>query len=419
MLVLGHELVAARRLGKELTPSSRSRSQTKSAFAASTVSAVLCMLAVSACSTGVESDPGGDGEDGDTSLSVGSGPDPVACDEVAFQGKSLPPDLLVVVKGSQSAGEGQISDLDLALQGFVESPSNAGVGFALSSFPRISNETKPSDCGACTGAGQTCGGCIGDPHCQEGEDNPDCVPQTCTCTELACNASDYQSWYSAGPFSSDFMTLPTSGVWAYAYAPNVDTAIAPAMSGAVQALTGWALNHHDQNAGIVLVSGSEAAGGPCPASSTSEVATAAADAASSAAAIRTYVITLGSVPALDAVAVSGGSVAAQNTSAPELGAALSTVVQQMRGCAYEIPMPSSGAIDPEKLNVRVQGAAEEDKLAQVPSAADCAAHQGGWYYDDPSDPRKILLCHESCAELGQAGKGVDVLLGCPTVEVPK
>src|SRR5215216_5042481 len=106
--------------------------------------------------------------------------------------------------------------------------------------------------------------------------------------------------------------------------------MAPAMSGAAQSLTGWALNHHDQNGAIVLVSDTEAASGPCPAGTTAEVAATAAAAASGKAAIRTYVITLGSVPALDVVAASGGSVSAQSVSASDFGDALSKVVLEMR-----------------------------------------------------------------------------------------
>jgi hypothetical protein len=120
---------------------------------------------------------------------------------------------------------------------------------------------------------------------------------------------------------------------------------------------------------------------------------------------------------LDAIAAAGGSVAAQSISTPDLNTALVQVVQQMRGCAYSIPTPSTGSFDPNKVNVRVQGTS--DKLAQVPNASACAAHQGGWYYDDPKDPRKIILCHESCADLADTSTGIDVLIGCPTVAIPE
>lgn len=364
--------------------------------------AVTNLLASAGCAGGTEavaSNVGGSG--GQPALAVGGGGGSVACDEAVYQGKALPSDLLIVGNAAGVAVSQQAS-LQAAMAQFTQSTDVSGVGLAISGFPRYAGDESSkqiSDCSSCLGICSTSG--------TKGD-----------CMDVTCDPADYQ-WFS---LQNDFQTLPSNVIGGWWMVPPTgfslsvsEGAMAPAMSGAVEWLSGWALNHHDQNPAIVLVTDS-GANGTC-AGTTADIAKTAADAASGKAAIRTYVITLATVPALDAIAVSGGSVAAQSVAPSEVDKALLKVVQQMRACAYSIPVPSKGSFDPSKVNVRVQGT--QDRLAQVANATECAADQGGWYYDDPTDPRKILLCHESCATLSEASKGVDILMGCPTIEAPK
>ena len=45
--------------------------------------------------------------------------------------------------------------------------------------------------------------------------------------------------------------------------------------------------------------------------------------------------------------------------------------------------------------------------------ADCSATSGGWHFDNPSAPTKILLCATSCAvPLSASTAKVEILLGC-------
>ncbi|MND04728.1 hypothetical protein D3C83_251350 [compost metagenome] len=50
----------------------------------------------------------------------------------------------------------------------------------------------------------------------------------------------------------------------------------------------------------------------------------------------------------------------------------------------------------------------------VGDASRCAG--GGWYYDDPAAPSRILLCPSSCDAVNDGSGGrVDIALGCETV----
>jgi hypothetical protein len=88
-------------------------------------------------------------------------------------------------------------------------------------------------------------------------------------------------------------------------------------------------------------------------------------------------------------------------------------------CEYEIPVPDpSLTLDLNRVQVvytPAVGDAEEIPKAQ--GAGDCATSvAGGWYYDTPTNPSKILVCPCTCARFA-AGR-VDVRLGCtPTPEV--
>ena len=90
-------------------------------------------------------------------------------------------------------------------------------------------------------------------------------------------------------------------------------------------------------------------------------------------------------------------------------------------CEWEIPPPPDGELFvPGEVNVRYTSSAglEQDVLF-VGTPADCGA-AGGWYYDDPQNPSKVLACPTTCDEirLDENGK-IDVLFGCATIVQPK
>ncbi|MFO0758709.1 MAG: hypothetical protein U0359_19610 [Byssovorax sp.] len=91
-------------------------------------------------------------------------------------------------------------------------------------------------------------------------------------------------------------------------------------------------------------------------------------------------------------------------------------------CTYDIPMvPDGGMIDPDKVNVSYTpggGGMEQAILASPGGAAGCG-QKGGWYYDDPQNPTKIIMCPTTCAALqGDPNGKVEVVFGCATVIKP-
>lgn len=59
------------------------------------------------------------------------------------------------------------------------------------------------------------------------------------------------------------------------------------------------------------------------------------------------------------------------------------------------------------------GAQSGQKLPRVSDASKCGA-QGGWHYDDASQPTRIVLCPSSCGATA-AGGTLEIALGCQSV----
>ncbi len=88
-------------------------------------------------------------------------------------------------------------------------------------------------------------------------------------------------------------------------------------------------------------------------------------------------------------------------------------------CAYDIPeAPPGEEFDPTLVNVEYtpgSGAAPET-LPNVGSRDRCTGE--GWYYDDPTNPGKVLLCPNSCLRIeGDAAGAVNVAFGCATLVI--
>jgi hypothetical protein len=92
------------------------------------------------------------------------------------------------------------------------------------------------------------------------------------------------------------------------------------------------------------------------------------------------------------------------------------IQRELLPCEWQLPAAPSGAtLDPERVNVRLSLGGGEGALSRVADAARCA-EGGGWYYDDPAAPARILACPASCEALrAEPEARVELLLGCKTV----
>ena len=99
--------------------------------------------------------------------------------------------------------------------------------------------------------------------------------------------------------------------------------------------------------------------------------------------------------------------------------AQAVVATSKLSCELTIPTPSMGTIDPDKINVAIESGNGSVVIPGVADAMSCTAG-GGWYYDDPVQPTKVILCPASC-EAAQAAVGagkpghIDVLFGCEKI----
>jgi hypothetical protein len=85
-------------------------------------------------------------------------------------------------------------------------------------------------------------------------------------------------------------------------------------------------------------------------------------------------------------------------------------------CNYDIPPPPKGeTLDAGKVNVRWTGPmATSDTLLPRAASSDTCASELGWYYDDATAPKQILLCPHSCETIATGGT-LNISFGCATV----
>ena len=78
--------------------------------------------------------------------------------------------------------------------------------------------------------------------------------------------------------------------------------------------------------------------------------------------------------------------------------------------------PAGLQIDPNKVNVQFTDTATEN-LVYVGDAGGCGkAPTKGWYYDDPQNPKKVILCDQTCDVVrGTVNGEVGIVFGCSTI----
>jgi hypothetical protein len=83
-------------------------------------------------------------------------------------------------------------------------------------------------------------------------------------------------------------------------------------------------------------------------------------------------------------------------------------------CELDLVAPDGTPLDPDKVAVRFTPAGEEGRiLEQVGDPETCDQVNEGWYYDDPDQPARIILCPETCDALNSGVTGsLELLTGC-------
>jgi hypothetical protein len=263
---------------------------------------------------------------------------------------------------------------------------------------------KCSDCACVQACG--CQGCL-------------CSFGVCQCPQAnSCAVADYQR--PTVPIG--ILPQAAGGIAAAldAQTPFGGTPTLPALQGALEHAKFWATSNPGHKVVVVLATD----GKPTECSSTVQnVAQVAAAAANGSPRINTFVIGVGpQLQDLNQIAAAGGTGQAFIVNGGGAHQQFTDALNKIRGasldCEFLLPQPQNGGqLDYSKVNVQFtppSGGAQIVK--QVRNQAECAAAGGGWYYDNPQNPTRIIACPQSCTGFNaQFGGQVDVLLGCKTI----
>jgi hypothetical protein len=140
--------------------------------------------------------------------------------------------------------------------------------------------------------------------------------------------------------------------------------------------------------------------------------------------ISTFVIGVGTeTAALEQIATAGGGKAIFVDTSTDVQGAFLAALQEIRGnalsCEFAIPDANGQSFDFDHVNVLYTPSdmASASPLVYVASAGNCGMSPGqGWYYDDPNNPQKVVLCQDACTTVTSSANGrIDVVFGCKTI----
>jgi hypothetical protein len=334
-----------------------------------------------------------------------------ACAAEPHKGELVPLDLYILLDRSSSMQDGaKWSSTVSALQTFISSPQSKGLGVGIQFFPLKPAVKSPAKCTTAAECGNY-GMCFGFPPNQfcEGAMAPD----------VSCEQSDYEK--PAVPID----TLPAAGQ-ALLDAINKQspqgsaTPTLFAYRGALAYAVPWAQAHLDHVVAVILATDGEP--NLCTGNTTANIAAKAEEAVKGTPKVLTFVVGVGTeLAALNQIAQMGGTgqafiVDTGGNVTQQFIDALNKI-RASGVCEYQIPVPTSGKPDFNRLNVvfTKEGETTGTTIKKVADKASCDPTNGGWYYDDESNPKKILLCEASCNMVRNNAGQVDVMLGCQTV----
>jgi len=325
------------------------------------------------------------------------------CAKETFGGELVPVDMYLMFDRSASMKDsGKWSSVTSAVKKFVVLPGLDKLGMGLAFFPTPAKSPIPS-------------ACTNDQQC--GFYGP-CVPGFNLCSgSLAgndsCVATDYQTAVvGIEPFpgvSSKIITAIDG-----AKPEGASTPSAPALEGAIDHATIWQQQHTDRVVVVILATDGEPTN--CMPNTVQDMANHAAEGVNQTPSIKTFVIGVGDLSALNAVAAAGGTNQAIIVSSGNAEKEFLDALNKIRGavgCQYLIPV--GGKADPGKVNVLFtpDDGSAATLIKQVKDAASCLG-QVGWYYDNPAAPTQIMLCPGACDLVTNKKGKVEVVLGCKT-----
>lgn len=210
--------------------------------------------------------------------------------------------------------------------------------------------------------------------------------------------------------------------------PTGETPTGAAIRGACTVATDWATSHPGHAVVILLVTDgvpeTPSSRNCSPPASVADAAAAASECQGGTPHIPTYVLGIGqALSNLNQIADAGGTNQAYLVDGSQ-GSVLDAL-NQIRGaatipCELSIPQPPPGeTLETNQVNVGVcDSAGQAITTYYVETPDQCATADGGWYYDDPSHPLRIMLCGPTCDTVSVPGASLYFTIGCQTQIVP-
>jgi hypothetical protein len=353
----------------------------------------LLGVTFASCATGTGSNTatGSGGEGGGLFQSGGGGsattatisPD-AACAKDSKTAILVPVNMFLVFDKSGSMIDGgKWAAAKNALKAFFADPKVAGLRVAIRFFPDTTCDAPECDIDACE-----------EPQVDIGK------------LTLASAPEDTQE---------DLLLKAIDGAY-----PVGGTPMWAALGGAEQAASVHLSHNPSHKAAVVLVTDGEPNG--CE-TNIDEIAGLAAQAYKTFL-VTTYVIGLDGAnkEQLDKIAAAGETESAFFLTDGDVEGALLKAFYAIQGraLACQFKLPDEEAVDPTLVNVFYQpkDASEKELVGSVPGPEDCKGDKGdleAWYYDDPYDPKSILLCPASCERVAADPDGkLSVVFGCAT-----
>ncbi|MBX3191745.1 MAG: VWA domain-containing protein [Labilithrix sp.] len=206
-----------------------------------------------------------------------------------------------------------------------------------------------------------------------------------------------------------------------ATSPTGGTPMSGAVAGSVIAMQSWLADNDPHAGAIILVTD----GDPAGCGNIDAVASAAQTGAKGTPTVKTFAVGMegATFSNLDKVALAGAGAPKAFNVGGGAGAqqalfdALDAIRTGVLSCEYVLPRPKAedGVLDLDSVELKLTPG-ENDPTQLVRRVADkaaCGETTGGFYYDDPVDAKRIILCPASCtAARGGASAKLDVVLGC-------
>lgn len=203
--------------------------------------------------------------------------------------------------------------------------------------------------------------------------------------------------------------------------PSGETPTLPALQGAYEFTKGWAQSNPERAVAVLLATDGEP--NVC-ASTLDKVEMVAKNAKNSEPSIATFVIGVGDLSKLDAVAKAGGTskaflVDGSGASTKEqLVKALGQIRDALVLCSFPLPSVAGKDLNLNEINVTLTppDGGVASPIYKSSSLSACSAENLEWYYDPPEAPTQVSLCPTACAALkAQAGTKVDLIFGCASL----